>query len=396
MVVVCGAGKWQDFIIRYFLRSGKELCIIAPENKLSVTPKIFIEEDLRNDIEIVRKLSDFRNSIELVFSDQSDLGIRLVSIINEKLNLRGLRHEQTKWFYNKYYFNKLLDEERPQNNKRSYLVNSEEELREILKKEGRLVLKPSDSQSSKGVTLVNKNSDINTLILEAQNHSINGQVIAESFISGKEYTVEAIVLDGMVDILAVSKKEHLGFGIADVLYYDQEYRDSFEELGEILSKFCQKTRIENSMLHGEFMYNGNSLTMIELACRGGGTNISGIILKSLLGYSPVFKVIERITGKVFEEPISATLGNVGLFFFTFKESDSNTALLSYLTVLENDVRVLEMCIEIDLFVKLPEIKDDRSRHGYIILGSNDKREIESIIKAINGQAGYECVKETFG
>lgn len=396
MVVVCGAGQWQSFIIQYFIRLEKELCIIAPENNLNFTPKIFIQEDLRNDKIIVEKLLIYKKSIELVFSDQSDLGIRLVSIINEKLNLKGLLHEQTKWFYNKYYFNKLLDSETSQNTKQSFLINSEIELRDILSKEGKLVLKPCDSQSSKGVTLVDEKSNLSELISEAKKHSLSGQIIAESFVSGKEYTVEAIVLDGVLEVLAISKKEHLSFGIANVLFYSVEYKELFDKLNTILSRICVKTKLLNSMLHGEFILDGDVVTMIELACRGGGTNISGVILKSLLGYSPVYKVIENITGETHIESGTEKLNYVGLFFFTFQNSPLNNLLIDYLVNLDNDPRVLEMSIEIDVNNDIRKVVDDRSRHGYIVLGSNDRGEIDSLVEVINSKCGYEIIKETFG
>lgn len=396
MVVICGAGKWQNFIIQYFIRLEKDLCIVAPENNLEFTPKIFIEEDLRNDSVIIQQLSVFKDAIELVFSDQSDLGIRLVSIINEEFNFKGLHHEQTKWFYNKHYFNRLLKLEFPLNIKRSYLVSSVNKLNKILTKEGRVVLKPSDSQSSKGVSLLDDKSDLNKLFKEAQKHSLSGQVIAEPVLKGREYTVEAIVLDGVVEILAVSKKEHLSFGIANVLFYSDEYNVLFNRLHFILSGICNKTGILNSMLHGEFMFDENVVTMIELACRGGGTNISGVILKSFLGYSPVYKVIEQISGIIIKEEKTKALSYVGLFFFNFKSSQSNNALYEYLKILESDVRVLELSIEIDFNGDIRTVTDDRSRHGYIIVGSNDRNEINYIVRSINQKCGYEIIKESFG
>jgi len=58
------------------------------------------------------------------------------------------------------------------------------------------VFKPVDNCASRGVTIIHDKNQINKAIVYARGNSLNGKILVEEFIDGKEYSVDTILQDG--------------------------------------------------------------------------------------------------------------------------------------------------------------------------------------------------------
>jgi biotin carboxylase len=261
-----------------------------------------------------------------------------------------------------------------------------------------LVIKPLDSQSSKGVILLHNNMKIQALeeaYLMARNYSPSQSVICEPFIEGTEYTFEGVILNSKFELIGISKKSHSSFGIANALFYSKEWKAIYGELIiDLMQSLTYRHCVDNVVIHGEFLAKSSSdIKIVEIASRGGGTNVGSTICKLLVGYSPVERVLHALEIGEYEATNFQTFSFVALMFLEFFEESKNPTEFLSLCKCNAKSPLVDFDIEIDLGDKIPEIRDDRSRHGWIIIASNSRKKLIDFTAELNKIVEYELVKE---
>jgi hypothetical protein len=112
--------------------------------------------------------------------------------------------------------------------------------------------------------------------------------IIEEFLFGKEYTFESIVIDSKLYPITASKKDHFFFGVANSLLYSDANLEFLINIGvsDFFSKYIKLSGFKNGFLHAELIVIDNKeFKLVEVACRGGGTNISSLILSTIINKS---------------------------------------------------------------------------------------------------------------
>ena len=69
-----------------------------------------------------------------------------------------------------------------------------------------VVVKPADSMGGRGTKLCYKLNELNTSVLKALTHSRAKQVIIEEYIEGQEYSVDALIFNGRVQICGIADR----------------------------------------------------------------------------------------------------------------------------------------------------------------------------------------------
>tara|TARA_B100000945_G_scaffold319145_1_gene325716 strand:+ start:2669 stop:3859 length:1191 start_codon:yes stop_codon:yes gene_type:complete len=147
----------------------------------------------------------------VITCSSSTLPLIIVSKICHKLDLLSYSLESVKLSTNKllmknYFVNKGISTP-------EWIVtdNEYDAINFIKKIEDKLIIKPSSgSQGSKGVNLINIDSDISKIIKNSKEHSSDSQVLIERYYMGQEYSVDGIVIGKKPIILSISKKYNLG------------------------------------------------------------------------------------------------------------------------------------------------------------------------------------------
>ena len=75
-------------------------------------------------------------------------------------------------------------------------VYSAAEVREAVRRRGRLVLKPIDRSGSRGVFLVDEESDVARLFAAARGTSLSGRAMIEEYLEGPQISTETVMVDG--------------------------------------------------------------------------------------------------------------------------------------------------------------------------------------------------------
>ena len=142
--------------------------------------------DKEKNLEIAKRYKP-----DAVISDQSDISVPTVAYLNEKLGLSGIGTQMANLFTDK-----SLQREFCRRHNIAIpdfkLCETPEDAKEMLMKYGKIIIKPIDSQSSRGVFTVETMQQINEKYNETLSWSNRKKLfLAEEYIDGDEFTISS-------------------------------------------------------------------------------------------------------------------------------------------------------------------------------------------------------------
>lgn len=137
-----------------------------------------------------------------------------------------------------------------------------------------LVVKPVDSNGSKGVKKVFDDSELDTALEEAFNYSISKNVIIEEFKSGAELSVDVYVEGKQAKILCVTaskkiKENKKSFTIIQS-YYPASIQYEEDRVLEIAQNIVNVFNLKDTPLLIQMIVNGKEYSVLEFSARMGG------------------------------------------------------------------------------------------------------------------------------
>ena len=139
------------------------------------------------------------------------------------------------------------------------------------------VLKPRDGAGSRGVQLIQSESDFVENFKYAQSVSKYQEVIVEEFLKGSEHSIEGIVLNGQIHWTAISdrnydrKFEFLPFFLEDGDTMPTELnRKLISDVKEEASKAVKSLNILNGPVKGDILISNGKVYILEIAARLSG------------------------------------------------------------------------------------------------------------------------------
>jgi hypothetical protein len=156
-----------------------------------------------------------------------------------------------------------------------------------------LIIKPADLMSSLAVSKVNSLEELKPAIQQALTADFVGEnlresygdistaAIAEEFVDGQEYSVEALVSNGTTQIIGITKKSISNDGH----FAETEHQFPAPDLNEMRTKKIHQTiksihqalELENTLTHTEIKVSDQGIKLIEINCRAAGDLITKII-----------------------------------------------------------------------------------------------------------------------
>ena len=192
-VLVVPGGEFQENIVKLLLKEGDKVYVAdKSENCFCSKFDVTVKKCSADDNEGLLKICKTHN-IDFCITDQAEISVFAANYINHKLNGKGNSENLVKTYRDKYEMTKLAKK-----NKIKFpltLINSPGDL--ILKdfqKERHIVIKPVDSQSSKGLSFFTPNTKIRSIDLEnSRKYSSDQRILIQEKIEGQEYTVEGFI-----------------------------------------------------------------------------------------------------------------------------------------------------------------------------------------------------------
>lgn len=385
LVCLLGTGPWQRDIFDELKSLSLQVCTISPDRS-DFPSDMHIYADVRDVPKIEREISDLGIRPIFFISSQTDLAVSSSAELNVRFQC-GMDHtEAAKIFTNKYKMRVVVEQlQTAIRNPKFFRItadNNEDDIRLLINRlnVSDLVIKPTSLQSSLGVRRVQnfENFDFSQYVEGMKKYGIH-EFILEELIEGVEYTVEGYKFNnGEHKIFGVSRKEKkFGFGVANALNYSPEALANCHTLKEPLAKLfaCYKF----GPTHTELIFSpSEEFFLVEAACRAGGSGIPSHIVPSLSGFYPEKQLIaDHLSAEI------DTLGSVtqyeyvSLIFFEFAEDVAHN-----IEVGSCGSNIIRMWCQYRTGDSVHAVVDDRSRHGFVIVGANSSQKLLGFLKIL--------------
>lgn len=206
-ILIIGAGFLQDFVIKKSVSMGYEtLAIDANPNAVG-----FSHAHGHAVVDIVDEEACLgyakQERIDGVLTAATDFGVLSASYIAQEMGLLGLKYEVAQLIKNKTKVRKKLFEAHVDDSDQAYEVNSSTNLENLKNRLSYPVMvKPCDGSGSRGASRVDQQKDLDVACAYAMSCSISHRAEIETFIIGREYGAESLVVNGDVYVLGIMKK----------------------------------------------------------------------------------------------------------------------------------------------------------------------------------------------
>lgn len=344
----------------------------------SVVVNITSEEDV---LKVARD-----EQIDGVIHPCSEVSMNVMGRLNDELGLAGITREQAIRATNKHLMRQAF-EKRSAPSPRSILTENAEDawmhLQNDFSTDG--ILKPSRNSGSRGITKVSRDMykvDFVNAYNIALNESRDNSVLIEQFIEGPEFSVEIIVWDGDVNVLAVTDKKTTGAPHFVELGHNQPSCYSVAEVETLKAAAVAGVKaleVNNCACHAEAKLMNGKAYLMEIGARLGGDFISTELTHLSSGIDMVAAAIDVALGmkpdlSVKEEPKGACIRyfcpNPGRLM-----SISNTEIL-------NDPRVYLWEIYRKKGDIIPEVTSSLCRSGHVIVTEKTPQKAVEFAEAI--------------
>ena len=239
-------------------------------------------------------------------TDQTDLPVRTIAYVSEKLGLPSIGYDVACTFTDKFRMRekckslgiKTLDYK---------LVDSLEEARDFVKKIGReVILKPINNQGSKGVYKVSSLDELETKYAEAKKYARGEGILIEEFVTGEELVIEGMALDGVYENLICGDTYYFNipdaFSARQRIFPTQKDEKIVTQALDINKQIMKGFGLPRGLTHGEYIISNNTVYLLEIAARGGGVYISSDIIPLMTGLDTTSFIIDIATQTAVDLP----------------------------------------------------------------------------------------------
>lgn len=215
--------------------------------------------------------------IDGIMTLATDLPMRAVAKVAERLKLAGISTETAKYATNKYSMRERLALYNvPIPN--FYKTTSFKEYSDIIGNfNDAFIVKPSDNSGSRGVYLVRSRDEIDQAFYYAKEYSRNGEIIIEEYMTGREVSVETMSVNGSVHILAITDKLTTGAPFFVEMGHSQPAQFDFpmiEKIKKVAIDGILALGIELGPSHTEIIVTEEGPKIVEIGARMGGDCIA--------------------------------------------------------------------------------------------------------------------------
>lgn len=325
-VMIIGAGRYQVPIIEKGKEMGYETIAISPQGDypgLHIADKVY-NLDVRDEQGILRVARG--EKISGVITDQTDIAVRTVAYVAEKMGLPGIGYETAVLFTNKMMMRqRSIELGLP--TIRHCLTHDLDEAKQFFDDLGRsAIIKPIDNQGSRGVYMIDSMKELERRYYDSMSFSPSGQVIIEEHIVGREFEVDSIVVNGEEKTLMYADTDLYGipnvFASKTRLYPSVADSESVQQLLDLNHKTITGFGLRQGLTHSEYIQDTTTgvVYLIEAAARGGGSYISSHIAELQTGLNTSEFLIDLATGKIDKMPdFGANLCHCGYVTFYLPE-----------------------------------------------------------------------------
>ena len=299
-ILVIGAGFLQDFVIR----RSKELgyYTIAIDGNPEAIGLTHADKSAVVDIVNQEDCYEFakKEKIDGVLTAATDYGVLSTSYIAERLGLPGLKYEVAQRIKNKYEVRKRLIAADADDTREAYEVGNDTNLNGIEIHQYPVIVKPCDGSGSRAIRRVDVVDELRSACEDAIKSSRVHKALIETFIAGREYGAESIVINGDIHVLGVMKKwmtkppyyAELGHQIPSELAQELEFK-----VHRSVIKAIKALEINHGAVNMDLIIGASGeVHIVDIGARMGGNMIGPCIIPIGTGINYLDNLIRTAAG----------------------------------------------------------------------------------------------------
>ena len=384
--MVMGAGMYQVPLICRARERGIYTIVVSPDGDypgLKIADKVYYY-DVRDEEKVLQAAKE--EAIDGITTDQTDIAVRTVAYVADKLGLPGIGYETARLFTDKNMMRQRSRELGLPTIPSWKVSNLDEALDKFREMATEAIIKPVDSQGSRGVYKIESAEDLIEKFNSSATYSRCGEVIIEKFIDGIEMEADSIVAGYTAETLMYADLEPYEvegiFASTTRLYPSVKEQKITDKLLDINKKTIEGFGLRQGLTHSEYMMDRDGeIYLIEAAARGGGTFISSHIAELQTGVNTADFLIDIALG-LREDIPEFTTGRCHCGYVTFYlpegeiMSDEGVEEVKAMPCVYKDT-----LDTIHVGVKTKTFSDKTSRYA-IILRAESREELMEDIAAI--------------
>lgn len=387
-IMVIAGGDWQIELIKKAKSMGhyvicSNLYEDSPAFPYADACEVANVLDKEKNLEIARKYMP-----DAVISDQSDIAVPTVAYLNEQLGLCGIGTDKADIFTDKTFMRQRCKEAGlPVPDFK--ICKTVEEAEKMLLKHGKIIIKPIDSQSSRGVYTITDKEELYKKYTDTISYSNRRkEILAEEYIGGDEFTIDGLVINGTHYPLCISIKEMYeeNPNVSKVQTYTYNHpKYDYDLLRTTNKELVESIGLPFGLTHSEYKFYKGQFYLIEAGARGGGSNLSGKIVPYMSGIDNYEYLIQQALGEnVDEDKVKNHVFNkekcAVMRFFDFGEGKVKE--VHGKDYLMNHPNMIDFQLEVETGDQLENPKYGRLRPGHFIIGAESYDEAQKITSDI--------------
>lgn len=390
-VVILAGGVWQYYLTAYMKSQGYRVTVVNPVvSDTTLLADNYIQRDVKDVDGILQDIKPL--SPLFVCSDQSDVTPIPQAKISRALGLPCNDVEVIEKYTDKYKM-WLHASSVGVNMPDTVIVTCVEDVKKFAGTHGLpIVVKPADSNSSKGFTKLTDLQGAEEALANALLHS--NRIIAQRYIAGNQVTLDGFCSGGKHRTLDAAS---IGFGfskegiISSVRYPFEDPLVS--RLVEMNDRFVEASGLKFGMTHAEYRFNDEEAVLLEIAARGGGSGTSSVLTPWVTGVSLYDLLHRSLLGEVIDlGGLQVTKKPAWLEYFAFPPQMAHKDLERTMRRAKELPNVAEFKFNFKLHEYMPPVASGQQRHALaMILGDQEYQlvvALEGIMNILQSEGWY--------
>ena len=289
-ILILGAGEGQIPLIHRAKETGWHTIVVSPKGDY---PGFELADEIAYcniaDIDAVVDLAKTLQ-VQAIATDQTDIPVMAIQRVAKEMGVPAIRCVDINNFRYKSRMRDLCQSAGIKTI--PYLVTND-----ILavkyffeQQVGSVIIKPVDSQGSRGVTQVKTIAELQEAFDKAMSYSKQKKVIVEQSIDGQEVEVDTVMYRDEIKAVLIGDVFNFEsiqiFSAYERIYPSQLPNATQDEIRRVNAHTLQVLGLHTGWTHGEYMVATNGdVYLLEVGARGGGNYIGSDIVKTMIRVS---------------------------------------------------------------------------------------------------------------
>lgn len=397
-VVVLPGSFWQIPIVKKCRSMGYRTLAVNPY--VDSPAFAYADGHLQSDIFDMERVIAYckTEKADAVISDECDIAMPLIAKIGKRLSLSTLDQESAYLFTNKHAMREFCVRcgfPSPEYRSCETVEEAEDFFADM---RGRIILKPLDSNSSRGVFTIDSKSDIQKYFKQSLSYSkVQKAILAERYIEGTEFTVDGIKTPDRHFTLAISEKKHFKHNpnVACELYFTgNSAKYDYGVLSGLNDMLMDRSPLQFGLTHAEYKYSDGQFYLIEMAARGGGNLISSHIVPFLSGIDNYQYLLNCYLGDITSPDFTVRKQykkrSAVLCFFDTPKGGGIVERIEGTDFLKSDPRIAAYKFHFKTGDLLVDAATDADRIGFYIACCDSEEELNEVMNVIQNSVRIIC------